>query len=232
MYALTRGVLGRLAALIMISAILAAVSDPMLATGSPRAPALRRVLRVGDRGGDVKALQRWLTDVGIPTTADGLFGALTERAVLRFQQAAQLRPATGTAGIRTASTLRAWATNGKTIKRASGKHRRAINSPFRRVLRVGDRGGDVKTLQRWLTDVGIPTTADGLFGALTQRAVLRFQQAAQLRPATGTAGIRTASTLRAWATNGKTIKRANGKHRRAINSPFRRVLRVGIAAGT
>ena len=177
----------------------------MLAAGSPRASALRRVLRVGDRGGDVRTLQRWLTDVGIPTGADGIFGALTQRAVVRFQLAAQLRPATGTVGVRTASTLRAWATSAKTIKHGSSRHRRASNSPSRRVLRAGERGRDVRTLQRWLTDVGIATVVDGIFGALTQRAVLRFQLAAQLRPATGTVGGRTASTLRAWATSGKTI---------------------------
>ena len=203
----------------------------MLATGSPRAPALPRVLRVGDRGGDVKTLQRWLTDVGIATTADGQFGAITQRAVLRFQLAARLRPATGTVGIRTARTLRAWAMSGKTIKRSSGRHRTATSSPFRSVLRVGDRGGDVKTLQRWLTDVGIATTADGQFGAITQRAVLRFQLAARLRPATGTVGIRTARTLRAWAMSGKTIKRSSGRHRTATSSPFRSVLRVGDRGG-
>jgi len=66
---------------------------------------------------------------------------------------------------------------------------------FTRALRYGDRGADVKTLQTWLTDVGFSVPSTGYFGPMTKAAVINFQQAYSLRPASGTVGPRTAAKL-------------------------------------
>jgi murein DD-endopeptidase MepM/ murein hydrolase activator NlpD len=142
----------------------------------------------------VRTLQRWLGDVGIPTGADGIFGLLTRRSALRFQLAARLSPASGTVGIRTATTLGSWVARGRRVARVGA----GGTSPFGRVLRAGSHGGDVQTLQQWLDAVGIPTGTDGIFGTMTMRSAMRFQLAAHLYPASGTVGVRTARALQAW----------------------------------
>jgi peptidoglycan hydrolase-like protein with peptidoglycan-binding domain len=43
-------------------------------------------------------------------------------------------------------------------------------------LRLGDRGRDVRVLQRWLTLTGVPTRVDGHFGRRTRRAVRRYER--------------------------------------------------------
>jgi peptidoglycan hydrolase-like protein with peptidoglycan-binding domain len=46
-----------------------------------------------------------------------------------------------------------------------------------RVLRPGDRGREVRVLQRWLTLTGFPTRVDGRFGRRTRNAVVRYERA-------------------------------------------------------
>jgi peptidoglycan hydrolase-like protein with peptidoglycan-binding domain len=50
-----------------------------------------------------------------------------------------------------------------------------------RPLRSGSRGHDVRVLQSWLTQLGHPTTVDGVFGPATRRSVRRYERGAGLR---------------------------------------------------
>jgi peptidoglycan hydrolase-like protein with peptidoglycan-binding domain len=68
---------------------------------------------------------------------------------------------------------------------------------FARTLRKGQSGTDIKTLQKWLSDVGYQVPATGYFGTITRAAVRRFQLTHRLYPASGSVGDRTSSTLRA-----------------------------------
>lgn len=68
---------------------------------------------------------------------------------------------------------------------------------FTRVLRRGDRGQDVKTLQTWLDDLGQRVRISGYFDRPTQLAVERFQTASRLRPVNGVVSGRTARMLQA-----------------------------------
>jgi hypothetical protein len=147
--------------------------SPAVATVSTRttySPYKDVVLGVGTRGGIVRVLQRALG--GVPV--DGVFGAVTERAVMGLQRS-QAMPATGVV------TPEVW----DVLERR--------DFPFieerATVLRPGDSGPAVARVQRIL---GVPAT--GRFDALTRDAVRKAQAEAGLA-STGIIASRTWSLL-------------------------------------
>ena len=101
-------------------------------------------------------------------------------------------------------------------------------APFGRTLRVGVHGSDVRTLQSWLTAVGLRTGVDGSFGPATRQAAARFQSAAGLRPITGEVGVLTASTLQVWVSEHRSVS-GGAAPASSTSSPLGRVLRVGVS---
>lgn len=80
-------------------------------------------------------------------------------------------------------------------------------SVFTRVLRKGNSGDDVRTLQTWLTSLGFNVSETGFFGAQTRSMVAKFQRTHALNPASGTVGAKTAAALFAAIKNS-----SNGAH--------------------
>ena len=142
-----------------VSILTAAITSltPSLAlahSGSSSAAARgqRLTLTMGDRGSQVRKLQRLLH-----IEADGIFGRGTLRAVRLFQRSHALT-ADGIVGLLT------W-------KALSPDHASAVGSGGGRELRLGDQGGGVASVQRLL---GVPD--DGIFGRQTRKAVRAFQR--------------------------------------------------------
>ena len=78
-------------------------------------------------------------------------------------------------------------------KRHGGEN---AHSPDPMLLRIGDRGEAVATLQKDLRRLGYPLHADGDFGPATRRAVIAFQSDHDLTP-DGIAGPKTQGRIEA-----------------------------------
>ena len=137
-------------------------------------------LRLGSHGSGVRIMQEYLNALAsvypnIPRIAvDGVFGQTTERAVIAFQRQFGLAP-DGVIGPLTWSAI------------VTQYDRLPVSPPAGPAypgvpLRIGSRGDSVKIMQAYLNALGelfpaIPRLAvDGVFGPITESAVIAFQR--------------------------------------------------------
>jgi len=130
-------------------------------------PANRPILRMGSRGELVSELQMLLITWGYyaPAPIDGIFGPLTQNAVMAFQRDQGLA-VDGIVGPITWTAL----LGGGTVTPPPPP-------PNRPTLRRGSVGNYVQELQLLLSFWSYrPGSIDGIFGPLTQNAVMAFQR--------------------------------------------------------
>ena len=155
------------------------------------------VLRRGSRGADVRQLQFLLNvisqfnDAVPPVIEDANFDQRDENAVMDFQRAFGLPP-DGIVGPATWQQLYA-VYRGIRETRPPTVTPPTVTPPSTppfpgMLLRVGSRGDEVRLVQTWLNGVrqnlpDIPELqVDGIFGPITESAVIAFQRAAGLNP--------------------------------------------------
>lgn len=142
------------------------------------------LLRIGSRGEDVRLMQTYLNAISkvfpsVPAlTADGIFGANTQNSVVAFQWLFGLTP-DGIIGEKT------W---NKVVEVYNSLPNVAAPQYPGTSLRVGSRGNDVIIMQKYLNAIAQyypeipPLIADGIFGPMTERSVIAFQNLFGLTP--------------------------------------------------
>ena len=170
-------------------------------TPTPTVAVPAQSLRSGDKGDDVKTLQKRLKELGYyRSTIDGKMGRDTVNALKAFQKAHGLDD-DGVAGKATYEVLfsekaLAKGTTPTPVPTATPKPEATSKSSSTwPVLRKNDSGDNVAQLQEALIELGYMSgKADGNYGEKTAEAVKNFQKANGLT-ADGTAGEQTQKTL-------------------------------------
>ena len=149
------------------------------------APRSLATYKYGSASEAVRLIQQRLNQLGFSCgTPDGRFGSRTLTAVKGFQGRAG-QTIDGIVGSRTIACLFA----GASMPAAPQIGTTPVVTPITaqpvtgisRTLRYGSSGGDVRTLQQQLNQLGYSCgTADGRFGRMTQTAVKAFQRKAGL----------------------------------------------------
>lgn len=134
----------------------------------------RPIVQYNSTGSSVRRVQQFLLDHGVNVgSVDGEFGPRTYTGVKKFQQEKNLS-SDGIVGPAT------WAELEKSPEKTVSAPAPSVNISARcktQVLRRGDRGNCVKSLQRALNTLGHNAGApDGSFGPKTDRAAKSFQR--------------------------------------------------------
>lgn len=153
-------------------------------------------------GTDVRNLQNRLLDLGyLAGTADGVYGAATEKAIKAFQKA-NAPYVDGVAGPETLELLYS-----RNAKKAS-KPVAVVAKPGES-LQLGDEGDAVRTLQRRLKELNyLNGSVDGSYGEATKQAVMKYQNDNGIH-ADGIAGSTTLNLLYTEFPAGSSINKDN-----------------------
>ena len=149
------------------------------------------MLRIGSYGGeDIRTIQQQLNRIrhnypSIPRIPDanGFFDASTQAAVRQFQRIFNLTP-DGIVGKATWYKIKQIYNAVKKLSElySEGITITEVERIFSEVIRRGDRGRDVRTIQYYLNFLGFfndrlpQITVDGIFGPATENAVRTFQR--------------------------------------------------------
>ena len=154
-----------------------------IAPGGSATAQLKRTLKLGDQGDDVKTIQGLLLAEGVYPVGllSGYFGPYTQKAIIKFQEKyapeillpAGLTAGTGFVGVGTLKKMNLLLSGGFP----------ALASDFgaiklSRTLKLGDQGEGVKIMQSLLLKEGVYPGGllSGYFGPYTQKAIIKFQE--------------------------------------------------------
>lgn len=166
------------------AAVLAALLAAFLLPAARGEAALGgRWLERGDRGEDVRDLQRALRRLGYEIGVDGQFGPGTERVVRRYERTERIAIDGEVSEGQGKGMVR------RVAQRSGGRDGDGDESPRRaeqtafgtRTLERGDRGPGIVRLQDVLSALGHRVGVDGIFGPATQSSVRDYEREEDIR---------------------------------------------------
>ncbi len=181
-----------------------------------RTVAFNKDIAVGSSGDDVRMLQKFLNSHGYVITRTGpgsagnesvLFGALTRKALAKFQAAHGISPATGYFGSATRSLVSSMNGSSIIMPTPSASVVAPVSASATQTVRdltVGMSGDDVRKLQKLLIAQGyqIPAGVTGYFSVQTKAALGKYQLQKSIVPPVGYFGIKTRSQMKAAGLTG------------------------------